>query len=296
MTQGHSSRNPSGGLASTAWLEDHLGDEGLRIYDTTVHLRRSSSAPGYEIISGRDGYEEAHVPGAGFLDLTADLSDRSSSLRFMMPSPEQMETALSEAGIDATSRVVLYSATSPMWATRVWWMLRSCGFDGAMVLDGGLAKWRSEGRALCAEPCGYPSATFRAEPRPRLWADRDEVLAAVGDGDVCTLNALSRDVHSGSSPVHYGRPGHIRGSRNVPWEELLAADQQSFREPDELRTAFEAVGAFARPRVLTYCGGGIAATLDAFVLTMLGHPDVAVYDGSLSDWAPDASLPMEVGD
>jgi thiosulfate/3-mercaptopyruvate sulfurtransferase len=130
--------------------------------------------------------------------------------------------------------------------------------------------------------------------RPGAWANRQTVLEAIGDGAVCTINALSPSVHSGESPMNYGRKGHIKGSRNVPYAALLKTDG-TYRDDAELRALFTEVGAFERPRVICYCGGGISATMDALALTRLGHPSVAVYDGSMSEWSSDPQLPMETG-
>jgi thiosulfate/3-mercaptopyruvate sulfurtransferase len=281
-------------LVSTEWLAAHLGDSDLRVFDTTVHLRPATPGP-YTIESGRADYAREHVPGAGFLDLTDALSDPNAGLNFTNPKPDQLERELGAAGIGEGARVVLYATTTPMWATRVWWMLRAAGFDAAAVLDGGFGKWKTEGRAVSSEPCRYPPARFRARPRPQRWADRDEVLASIGSGSVCTINALSRSVHTGESETSYGRKGHIEGSVNVPFASLVNRDG-TYRAPAELRAGFDAVGAFGRSRVICYCGGGISATMDAFALSLLGHPDVAVYDGSLSEWARDPSLPMKTGD
>lgn len=286
--------NPSNALVSTDWLAEHLSDSDLRVYDTTVHLRPATPGP-YVIESGRADYDAAHVPGAGFLDLPGALSDPSSSLNFTNPKPDQLERELGKAGIGDGARVVLYATTTPMWATRVWWMLRAAGFDSAFLLDGGFGKWQAEGRGVSSDPCRYAPARFRARPRAQCWADRDEVLASIGSGSVCTINALSRSVHTGESETSYGRKGHIEGSANVPFAALVNRDG-TYRAPAELRANFEAVGAFAKRRVIFYCGGGISATMDAFALAQLGHPDVAVYDGSLSEWARDPSLPMKTGD
>jgi thiosulfate/3-mercaptopyruvate sulfurtransferase len=282
------------GLVSTGWLADHLADADLRIFDVTVHLRPTTPGP-YTIESGRSDYEAAHIPGAGFLDLGRNLSDTASPLNFTMPPVERFAAALGAAGVGPLSKVVVYSTTSPMWATRLWWMLRACGFDGAAVLDGGFAKWRAEGRPVEAGSQAYPPATLSLTARPRLWADKTEVLAAVEDGSVCTINALSPSVHSGAAPVNYGRKGHIAGSRNVPYAALLNEDG-TFKDDAALRALFAAVGALDRARAIFYCGGGISATMDALALTRLGHPSVAVYDGSLSEWSRDATLPMETGD
>jgi len=277
-------------LVDGAWLEANLGDPDLRVFDVTTRLSVEDRVGSY-----REEYEAAHVPGAGYLDLASDLSDTSSSLMFARPAPDALAAALGRAGIGREHRVVLYSATHAMWATRVFWLLRGIGIDRAGVLDGGFQRWREEGRPLSGEPCSYPAAPLEARPRPAVWANRDEVLAAIDDGAVCTMNALPRVLHTGEAEKHYGRPGRIAGSANVPFSEIVDAGSGCFRPPADWRTALDAVGAFERERVIAYCGGAIAATVDAFALAALGHPDVAVYDGSLEEWSRDPSLPMETG-
>lgn len=190
--------------------------------------------------------------------------------------------------------MVVYSATTPMWATRLWWMLRSAGFEDAAVLDGGLARWIAEGRPIEVGSRRHPPAVLTLAEQPGAWAYKSEVLSAIGDVAVCTINALSPGVHSGEAAISYGRKGHIKGSRNVPYAALLDPEGR-YRSDSDLRDLFEAVGAFERDRVICYCGGGISATMDALALTRLGHPSVAVYDGSMSEWAADPEAPMETG-
>lgn len=281
------------GLVSTDWLAEHLRDPDLRIFDVTVHLRPSTPGP-YRIEAGRADYEAAHIPGTAFLDLARDLSDPDAPLPFTMPSLDRLARALGAAGVKRGARVVAYTTTTPMWATRLWWMLRSSGFDDVAVLDGGFAKWMAEGRSVEAGARAYPPADLSLVARPGAWANKQAVLEAIGDGAVCTINALSPSVHSGESAMNYGRKGHIKGSRNVPYAALLNADG-TYRDDAELRSLFAAVGALERPRVICYCGGGISATMDALALTRLGHPSVAVYDGSMSEWSRDPDLPMELG-
>jgi thiosulfate/3-mercaptopyruvate sulfurtransferase len=281
------------GLVSTNWLAANLDDPDLRVFDATVHLQPATPGP-YQVESGRAGYEAMHIPGAAFLDLPGDLSDPDAGLAFTMPAIDRLATMLGAAGIRRGARVVVYSSTTPMWATRLWWMLRASGFDDVAVLDGGLDKWVAEGRPVEAGERRYPAAELSLTARPGAWADKTAVLAAVGDGGVCTINALSASVHSGEGSTNYGRKGHIKGSRNVPYAALLKADG-TYRDDAELRDLFEAVGALGRKRVICYCGGGISATMDALALTRLGHADVAVYDGSMSEWSRDPELPMETG-
>lgn len=281
------------GLVSTSWLQANLGDPDLRLFDVTVHLRPASPGP-YTVESGRSDYEASHIPGAAFLDLARDLSDTGSRLNFTMPSPDRFAQALGAAGVVDGVKIVAYTTTSPMWATRLWWMLRSCGFDDAAVLDGGFAKWTAEGRPVEAGARSYLPGSLSLHARTGAWADKNEVLSAIGDAGVCTINALSPSVHSGAAPTNYGRKGHIKGSRNVPYAALTGPDG-AFRSDDELRALFEQVGALGRPRVICYCGGGISATMDALALARLGHPSIAVYDGSMSEWSRDPTLPMETG-
>ena len=259
----------------------------------TVHLRPATPGP-YRIESGRADYEVAHIPGAAFLDLAADLSDASSALNFTHLPAGRLAAALGAAGIGTGDRVVAYSSTTPMWATRFWWMLRAAGFENAAVLDGGLSAWVAAGLGVEAGDHSYPPATLSLTDRPGAWADRSDVLAAIGDGDVCTINALSASVHSGESSTNYGRKGHIKGSVNVPYAGLVDAHGRYLSDA-HLRELFEGVGATRRKRVICYCGGGISATMDALALTRLGHPSVAVYDGSMSEWTRDPTLPMETG-
>jgi thiosulfate/3-mercaptopyruvate sulfurtransferase len=283
-------------LISTAALAERLASPGasdrLRLFDATVHLRPAQPGP-YVVESGRADYEAAHIPSAAFADLAQALSDTTSPLRFTLPSPAALETALSAIGLSNHHDCVIYSSTSPMWATRLWWMLRSMGFDAA-VLDGGLAQWKAEGRALASGSESYPAGHFQATADAARWADKHEVLRSIGDEAVCTLNALTASMHAGTAELNYGRKGHIQGSVNVPYPSLLNADG-SYRSVDELRAAFDAVGALRKPRIICYCGGGISATMDALALTLIGHDNVAVYDGSMSEWVLDPALPMELG-
>lgn len=290
MPQGFRRPEP---LVSTQWLADRLGDPDLRIYDATVHLLPDPPRI-YKVVGGRADYDKGHIPGADFLDLQEELSEPHPKLRFMMATPERFAVAMSRHGLGAKQTAVVYSQTNPQWATRLWWMLRAMGFDRAHVLDGGLTKWKAEGRPLSTEPARYPPARFEAKPRPGLFVGKEAVKGAIGDGAVCALNALRRELHDGSSKVNYGRPGRIPGSVNVP-SVALVDEKQAYLPAEKLRALFAGAGVEPGKRVLAYCGGGIAATSDVFVLHMLGFDDLAVYDASMTEWANDPTLPMEAG-
>lgn len=283
-------------LVETDWLAAHLDDPNLRVLECTVFLRRDE-ARGMRIESGRAAWEEGHIPGSAFADLPHDLSDRDAALRFMMPSAAQFADAMASYGVGNDSQVVLYDRALSMWAARIWWMLRAMGFDRAAVLNGGWSKWTAEDRPVSSDPPASPRGVFHARPQPELFADKAAVLAAIDDGAICLINALAEEQHTGQT-APYGRPGHIPRSANVPAmgpAGVVDPATQCYRSPEALQRLFADVGATTAGRVITYCGGGIAASSDALALTLLGHNNVAVYDASMSEWAADPGLPLETG-
>jgi thiosulfate/3-mercaptopyruvate sulfurtransferase len=281
-------------LVETDWLEDHLSDPNIVILDCTTHLIPNPKIT-YDVVPGREDFGKDHIKGAQFCDVSRDVSDTSHRFRFMRQSPEDFAAAMRRFGIGDNTRVILYSTTSPQWASRVWWLLREFGHDNAAVLNGGWQKWSRENRPSETGPgVSRAPGTFAAKPPRNLMADKEDVKAAIGDGAVCTLNALAEAQHKATGGNTYGRPGRIAGSVNVPAAHLLDPATNTFLPAEELRRKFNAVGAMDRP-VIVYCGGGIAATADALALTMLGHTNVKVYDASMSEWAKDDALPMETG-
>ena len=276
-------------LVTTEWLSQHLDEPDLVVLDCTVRIEPVEGG-GFQPVSGRTSYEAGHIPSAGFADLMGDLSDRASPFRFALPTPEQLGTAMGALGVGDGSRVVLYDANHSVWAARVWWMLRWVGFDRAALLDGGLAAWTAEGRPLSSEPASRPAKQLTPSPRPELIADGDEVRASLGAHAVCLIDALPPPQYRGEMSM-YARPGHIPGASNTPALALLDGTGR-YRPSVTLATMF---ACDRNARVITYCGGGIAASSDAFILTRLGFPNVAVYIGSLQEWTADPANPMEVG-
>jgi thiosulfate/3-mercaptopyruvate sulfurtransferase len=284
----------SASLISTEDLARRMGAPAVRVFDCSTYLRPRPEG-GYNAESGRANYDKGHIPGAAYLDLGADFSDPASPLRFTLPPLETLTRAFAAKGIGHGTFVVLYSHGTPTWATRFWWMLRAIGFDDTAILDGGLDKWKAEGRPLQTEEATYSPSTLTLRARPELFVDKVAVQDAIGKPGTLTLNALCHDQHKGSGGVTYGRAGRIAGSSCVPAASLFGPDK-TMKPIAELRAAFEDVGAAPDKQILVYCGGGIAATVDAFVLTaLLGHKNVAVYDNSMQEWSNDASLPMEAG-
>jgi thiosulfate/3-mercaptopyruvate sulfurtransferase len=286
-------------LVETEELAAQLADPTLRILDCTVFLRPpavgSSGAALAEIESGRAAWQAGHIPGAAFVDLIDELSDAASPLSFTAPPAEQFAEAMSRAGVGEGTRVVCYDADANRWAARVWWLLRAFGFEDAAVLNGGWRKWTLEGRPISTDPPRSPTARFRPRRRPERIAAKEEVLAAIGQGNTCLVNALMPPEYRGEEPSPYGRPGRIPGSINVPARGLVDPATHAYLPAEQIWAAFTSAGLAGAERVITYCRGAIAASSDALLLTLLGVEDVAVYDGSLEEWAADPALPLEVG-
>ena len=283
-------------LVQTEWLEAHLHDPDLRIYECTTYLRYADAGADvpYYPQPGRADYDAGHIPGAGFLDLPGELSRQDAPVHFMMLPPTRFAEVIGRSGVGDGTSVVLYSRDRIMWATRVWWMLHAMGFEAA-VLDGGFEKWVAESRPISTEPCAYPSATFTPRPRAGLFVDNSTVLQAIDDPGACLINTLSQPDFRGDGPSRYGRPGRIPGSLNLPWPELTESGTNILIPLDEAAKRVEPLGADRAERIVCYCGGGISATMGLFLLHRLGYDNLALYDASMAEWARDNSLPIERG-
>ncbi len=234
-------------LVETDWLADHLADPNVLVFDCTTHLIPDPKIT-YQVVPGRADFETAHIPGAQFIDMLRDVSDTAHRFRFMRQAPEAFAAAMRRLGVGNATRVVTYSTANAWWATRMWWLLRVFGFDNAAVLNGGWQKWAREGRASEAGPARPRAAgDFTVREVRDLMVNKAQVLAAIGDGGVCTLNALLPQQHSGSGGNSYGRPGRIAGSVNLPAAHLLDTATNTFLPAAELRRRFAAVGALDKP-------------------------------------------------
>jgi thiosulfate/3-mercaptopyruvate sulfurtransferase len=275
-------------LVTAGWLKEHLDDPNLVVLDCTVLVEQTEDGQ-FQTVSGRTNYELGHIPGAGFADLTTDLADGDSPYGFAVPTPEAFAAAMGALGVGNDTRVVLYDTFNSAWAARVWWMLRWAGFDRAALLDGGLNAWKAAGGSLSTKPAPRKAKTLTPSVRPELIADRDEVYASLNKASVNLIDAMPGAHYRGEWTM-YDRPGHIPGALNVP-STLLLDENGRFRPADELEMMF---GSDRDNRAITYCGGGIAASANAFVLTRLGFSDVAVYTASLQEWAADPANPLVV--
>ncbi|MEA2920754.1 MAG: thiosulfate/3-mercaptopyruvate sulfurtransferase [Bradyrhizobium sp.] len=286
------------GIITSSELAAILDQPGLRLFDCTTYLEPAPAGGPvpYFVVPGRQTFEAGHIPGADFLDLQGEFSDQATELRFMMPAIGQLEAAFGRHGVSAESHVVLYSIGTAMWATRFWWMLKSLGLENLAVLDGGPDKWKAEGRAIeTGAAKGYRPATFTAKPKPGFFVDKHETLAASADRNTVVVNALGPQFHKGLEPSRYGRPGRVPGSCNVSAATLFDPQTKAFLPLADAQAKFEAQGITRDKRVVAYCGGGISATIDLFLLDQLGYKNLTLYDGSMGEWAKDASLPIETG-
>ncbi|MHB8683692.1 MAG: sulfurtransferase [Dehalococcoidia bacterium] len=280
-------------LATTEWLAAHLDDPAVRVVDMRYSVAADSGGS-FRGVSGRAAYHHGHIPGAAFVDVMSDLADPEAPLNIL--SPGRFEALMGGLGIGSASTAVVYDDSGGTWAARLWWALRYYGHDAAKILDGGLTRWTREGRPLETRTPTPPPATFRARPRPALRATCDEVVQAIGRRDVCIVDALPAVFYSGKArlyPTH--RAGHIPTALNVPATANVDPATQTLLTADELARLWRTAGLKPDQKVITYCGGGVYGAYDLFVLYVLGHEQVSLYDASWMEWGANPDLPVETG-
>jgi len=276
-------------LVATEWLAAHLDDPHVRVVDCSFKL------PGITP-TARTDYDSGHIPGAVFFDID-DIAEPGTSLPHMIPSPELFAQKIGALGIGDDDRVVVYDSNGLSSAGRAWWMLRLFGHPNVALLDGGLPKWKAEGRPLeTAVPRPAPRQ-FTARFEPALVRDKTAVLGNLGTRDEQVIDARAAGRFDGSTPeVRPGlRSGHIPGSRSIPYEQVTDPATRQLRNAEQLTALFRDAGVSLERPIVTSCGSGVTACALAYALHLIGHPGAAVYDGSWSEWGLPGDTPVETG-
>ena len=273
-------------LVSTQWLATHLND--VRVVDASWYMPSEKRNP-------RAEFEAAHIPGSVFFDIDA-ISDKSSALPHMLPSPDEFSQAVGALGIGNGDTVVVHDGSGMFSAARVWWMFRAMGHDNIKVLDGGFPKWTREGRAVANGVANLTAKSFTSSLKPSLIRDFDAVMNVVKDksAQIADARSASRFTASEPEPRAGVRGGHMPGARNVHYRSLLN-DDGSFKSTDQLRDVIARAGIDATRPVVTTRGTGVTAAIVMLALDEIGATDVALYDGSWTEWGSRPEAPVVTG-
>jgi thiosulfate/3-mercaptopyruvate sulfurtransferase len=275
-------------LVSTAWLAERLGEAGLVVVDASAHLPDA----------GRDARAEfaaAHIPGARLLDLET-LKNPDSPVPAALPTGAQFAARMAGIGVQAGDRLVIYDDSAVKTSARAWFIARLHGVREVAILDGGLGKWRAEGRPLASGAAAPAPGDLSSQSGPGIVRDKAEILANLSTGREQLLDARGAGRFTGAEPeIRPGMPsGHIPGSRNLPFGRVLEPNG-TFKDAAGLRAAFAEAGIDLERPVVTTCGSGVTAAVLLFAMHLLGKEDVGLYDGSWSEWGADPATPKATG-
>ena len=277
-------------LVSTEWLADHLNAPDVRVVDASWYLPAQQR-------NAREEYDDEHIPGAVFFDID-EVSDSNTILPHMLPPAEKFSSKVRKLGLGNGNKIVIYDGTGfASAAARVWWMFRTFGHRDVTVLDGGFPKWLREGRAVEDLPPVPRTRHFVAHYNHMLVRDLEHVRANVTSGREMLIDARGAERFKGAAPEP--RPakhqGHIPGSVNLPFTDLIDERTRCMLPAAQLKARFDAIGVDPGRPITVTCGSGITACTVALALNLLGHEDVSVFDGSWAEWGNRDDTPIEQG-
>ncbi|MGF1470838.1 MAG: sulfurtransferase [Rubrobacteraceae bacterium] len=285
-------------LVQTGWLQEHLDEPDVRVVDIRGYVRKTDLGGGRqkaEYLPAREEYDEAHIPGAVYVDWTRDIVDPGDPVPAQVAPPDRFAALMSSLSIGNGSHVVAYDHAGGQFATRLWWALVYYGHERVSVLDGGWRKWTAENRPTTDRVPDPAPATFIPEPQPGWRVDAEHVRSAGGEADILILDARDWGQYTGEIARGEGRGGHVPGAEHLHADSLFDPESETFLPDDQLEKRLREAGVPENKEkpVVAYCNGGVAATVPLFALHRLGYRNLSNYDGSWNEWGVREDLPVE---